>query len=101
MHITAKLVQVCTGGFSDETILRGSSGVHILLLKNSTKQLGYRADNLPSNLTCELNAIQEVLKERIILNDINKSNGLVVYCGSKAEIEAITYGHSTLKSEIH
>ncbi|GFU16401.1 hypothetical protein TNCV_835891 [Trichonephila clavipes] len=82
----SELVQIYTNSFSDEIILKGESGVHIVLLDNSTRQLRYGAGNIASNFTGKLNAIQEALKEYINLNDINKGKGLV---NSKAALEAI------------
>ncbi|GFX75919.1 hypothetical protein TNCV_2238911 [Trichonephila clavipes] len=50
---------------------------------------------------CELNAIQEALKEYNNLNDINKGKGLIIYCDSKAALETILHGHLKLMQENH
>ena len=47
-----------------------------------------------------MNAIQEALKEYINLNDINKGDGLVVDCDSKAALEELYMGIQGLE-EIH
>ncbi|GFS91139.1 hypothetical protein NPIL_549651 [Nephila pilipes] len=74
---------------SDETILKGGAGMHTTVLDDTTDLTSYGVGNIASNFSCKLTAIQEALREYVNLNDTDRARGLVIYCDSKAALEAI------------
>ncbi|GFT40601.1 ribonuclease H [Nephila pilipes] len=100
-YLCADLVQIYTDCSSDETILKGGAGIHTTLLDDTTSLTSYGMENIASNFSCELIAIQGALREYINLNDLDRARELVVYCNSKAALKAILLGRSRLTQNVH
>ncbi|GFS83970.1 ribonuclease H [Nephila pilipes] len=93
-YLCADLVRIYSDSSLDKTILMDRAGIHIILLDDTTSLASYGVGNIASYFSCEVIAIEEALREYIYLNDADRARGLVIYCDSKAALEAILLGRS-------
>ncbi|GFS34187.1 hypothetical protein NPIL_218541 [Nephila pilipes] len=72
-YLCTDLEQIYTDGSSDKIILKGGAGIHTTLLDDTTSLTSYGEENIASNFSFDLIAIQETFREYINLNDAEQS----------------------------
>ncbi|GFV87095.1 uncharacterized protein TNCV_5113131 [Trichonephila clavipes] len=81
---------------SDETFLNGNSGVFMTTPSDENYQRVFSAGSIATCFTYELRAMIEALDQYETLPILEQARGLVIFCDSKAALQAILKGGSRI-----
>ncbi|CAL1264458.1 unnamed protein product [Larinioides sclopetarius] len=88
-----------TDGSSDSSLDRGGACVFLTYADGKPESHKISVGKIASNYTCELVAIKEALN-LYHYNDIQNSNGLLLFSDSRSALQAILRGNSQLTQDI-